>query len=179
MKKFQAKIYKFEIINYTSTTTRVLPPLLAQALALVLLFSPLPVLHLVDLLGEPVETFFHILPSLRTGLEVQQVFLLHKVVDLVLRDHSFVLQVVLVPQQHDDGVLVAGLLLLGQPQRGDFPEGLHVGQVKNQHHRMGPFVKRLCQCRELLLSRGVPDLQLESVFLNLEGPKFEVDPNRG
>eukprot|EP00315_Gephyrocapsa_oceanica_P002533 CAMPEP_0185340838 /NCGR_PEP_ID=MMETSP1363-20130426/98327_1 /TAXON_ID=38817 /ORGANISM="Gephyrocapsa oceanica, Strain RCC1303" /LENGTH=272 /DNA_ID=CAMNT_0027940067 /DNA_START=526 /DNA_END=1342 /DNA_ORIENTATION=+ len=71
------------------------------------------------------------------------------------------------------------MLLDGSHPRGDVGEGLLVGDVVDEEDAHGAAVVGRRDGLEPLLPRRVPDLQFDSLAVQLHAPDLKVDPNRG
>mmetsp|Transcript_8145 Transcript_8145/g.24159 ORF Transcript_8145/g.24159 Transcript_8145/m.24159 type:complete len:333 (+) Transcript_8145:266-1264(+) len=74
---------------------------------------------------------------------------------------------------------VGGVLLDGPHPRGDVGERVLVGDVVDEEDAHGAAVVGRRDGLEPLLPRRVPDLQFDSLAVQLHAPDLKVDPNRG
>lgn len=91
---------------------------------------------------------------------------------------TLTLEIVLVTNQELDDILVGILISLLQPVI-DILEGLHVSDVVHDDDSVSTLIVRRSDGFESFLTSSVPDLELHSLALDIEGSNFEVDSNRG
>ena len=132
-------------------------------------------LHLVvDLLSDVDEGLVHVLRCLRRRLVEEDPVLLRELLPLLRRDDPRVLQVRLVPDEHDRDVLRRVLLAVLQPRR-QVLERLPPRDVVHEQraHRTAVVAPR--DAPELLLAGCVPDLQLHLLPVHVHGAAPELD----
>ena len=134
-------------------------------------------LHLVeDLLRDVDEGLVHVLRRFRRRLVKEDAVLLRELLPLLCRDDPRVLEVRLVPDEHDRDVLRRVLLAVLQPRR-QVLERLPPRDVVHEQRPHSPAVVAPRDAAELLLPRSVPDLQLHLLPVHVHGAAAELDPD--
>lgn len=124
------------------------------------------VLHTVGGLGACLEVqlapqgFFQLLDALHCG------------------PPQVILQVTLIPDQHQLAALSLILLYLLEPEIPDVSEGGGLGQVIHDNNGIRTLVIRRYDAPEALLAGRIPNLQLYSAVIDWKGAEAEVDSYR-
>jgi len=132
---------------------------------------------LEDGLGEVDERPLDVHVRLGRSLEEWDSVLAGDGLSPLLADDPLVIHVAFVAQDHLLNVLVGVFLNVPQPL-GNVVEALAVGDVVDEHDAHGTPVVARRDCMEPLLSRRVPDLQLDFLPPELDGLDLEVNTDR-
>ena len=125
------------------------------------------------------ERGVHAVAALRRGLEERHAERSGQRLAFAPRDDPVaILAVVLVPDERDVDALARVLLDVGHPV-ADVLEAPPVGDVVRQENAHRAAVIRAGDGPEPLLARGVPDLQLHALALQVHGLDLEVDADGG
>ena len=132
----------------------------------------------LDLAGHQSECLFDVLAVLGRGLKEAYVEVFSEFLSLFEGDGALVLQVALVADQDSRDVVGSVLLNLAHPCL-HCREALTVGDVVGHDDAVGTFVVAGRDGLEALLTCRVPDLQLDSFAVDVDGPNLEVHTNGG
>ena len=130
-----------------------------------------------EFLGELEERIIDVGPILGACLDDRDLWvLLLELLDLLVC-HLYICFIIhFIREDHDLDVTARVLLDLVQPD-GDAEKALAVGQIEDDDYAIGAFVVRIRDGAVALLSRRVPNLQLDRALVDLECAEAEVDPN--
>ena len=135
-----------------------------------------PLYPVQNVVRRPHERPLHVLLTPSRRLDVQHVEVPSQLQRLVSRHHPLLHQVYLVPDQHQHRVLLPVVPDILHPP-SYVPEGVLPRGVENDKGCSGGPVVGSSDCFELLLTGGVPDLELDGFAIDNDifGSKLDAD----
>jgi hypothetical protein len=130
----------------------------------------------LDLAGHECEGLFDVLAVLGRSLEEAHVEMLSQLLALFVRDGALVFKIALVADKDSRNVVRSVLLDFAHPGL-DSGEALSVGDVVGDYDTVGTLVVARCDRLEALLASSVPDLQLDSLCVDVNGANLEIYSN--
>jgi len=143
--------------------------------ALASLESDLAALNLlVDVVCDVDERLLDVLCSLGRGLEEEETILFGELLTLLGLYDTAVFKISLVADQHDCGVLTRVLAAVLQPG-GEVVKGLTTSDIVHEESASSVAVVAPSNRAELLLTGGIPNLQLNLLAADGDGATAELD----